>query len=39
MAILRASQVGFDYDGQPVLAGVSLEIRVGERVAILMFMS
>ena len=35
MAILRASQVGFDYDGQPVLAGVSLEIRTGERVAIL----
>ena len=35
MAILCASQVGFDYDGQPVLAGVSLEIRVGERVAIL----
>jgi iron complex transport system ATP-binding protein len=35
MAILRASQVGFDYDGQPVLAGISLEIRAGERVAIL----
>jgi iron complex transport system ATP-binding protein len=27
--------VCFDYDGQPVLRGVSLEIRAGERVAIL----
>ena len=35
MATLCASQVFFDYDGQPVLRGISLEIRAGERVAIL----
>jgi iron complex transport system ATP-binding protein len=35
MAIISASQVCFDYSGQPVLNGISLEIRAGQRVAIL----
>jgi iron complex transport system ATP-binding protein len=35
MAIICVSQVCFDYDGQPVLTGISLDIRAGERVAIL----
>ncbi len=35
MATIGASQVCFDYDGQPVLTGISLDIRAGERVAIL----
>ena len=35
MAIIRASEVCFEYDAQPVLTGVSLEIRAGERMAIL----
>ncbi|TAM79668.1 MAG: ABC transporter ATP-binding protein [Acidobacteria bacterium] len=35
MAMILASQVCFDYDGQPVLTGISLEIHAGERVAIL----
>jgi iron complex transport system ATP-binding protein len=35
MAVICASQVSFDYDGQPVLMGISLEIRARERVAIL----
>jgi iron complex transport system ATP-binding protein len=35
MAIVSVSQVCFDYDGQPILTGISLEIRAAERVAIL----
>lgn len=35
MAIISVCQVCFDYDGQPILTDVSLEIRAGERVAIL----
>ena len=35
MAMILASQVCFDYDGQSVLTGISLEIHAGERVAIL----
>ena len=35
MAMILASQASFDYDGQPVLTGISLEIHAGERVAIL----
>lgn len=32
---IAVSQVCFDYDGHPVLTGISAEIRAGERVAIL----
>jgi len=35
MATLAISQIRFSYDGQPVLAGFSLEIGAGERVAIM----
>jgi iron complex transport system ATP-binding protein len=35
MAAITISQVSFGYDGQPVLRGISMEIRAGERVAIL----
>ena len=35
MAKLCTSQVCFDYDGQPVLTGISLDIRAGERIAVL----
>jgi ABC-type transport system involved in cytochrome bd biosynthesis fused ATPase/permease subunit len=35
MAIICASQVCFDYDGQPVLSDISLNIRAGERIAVL----
>jgi iron complex transport system ATP-binding protein len=35
MANICASQVCFDYDGQPILRDVSLEIRAGERIAVL----
>lgn len=35
MATLGVSQICFSYDGRPVLAGLSLEISTGERVAIL----
>jgi iron complex transport system ATP-binding protein len=35
MAKLCTSQVCFDYDGQPVLMGISLDIRAGERIAVL----
>jgi iron complex transport system ATP-binding protein len=35
MANICASQVCFDYDGQPVLTGISLDIPAGERIAVL----
>lgn len=35
MAIICVSQVCFDYDGQRVLTGISLDIRAGERIAVL----
>lgn len=35
MATLCVSQVSFDYDGQPVLRDISLEISACERVAVL----
>ena len=35
MAIICVSQVCFDYDGRPVLAGISLDINAGERIAVL----
>jgi iron complex transport system ATP-binding protein len=35
MAIICASQVSFDYGSHSILNGISLEIRTGERVAIL----
>ena len=35
MATISVSQVCFGYDGQPVLAGISLDIHAGERIAIL----
>jgi len=35
MATICVSQLCFDYDGQPVLTGISLDIRAGERIAVL----
>ncbi|PYV20696.1 MAG: heme ABC transporter ATP-binding protein [Acidobacteria bacterium] len=35
MDTICVSQVCFDYDGQPVLTGISLDIRAGERIAVL----
>jgi cobalamin transport system ATP-binding protein len=35
VAIICVSQVCFDYDGQPVLTGICLDIRAGERIAVL----
>jgi iron complex transport system ATP-binding protein len=35
MATLCVSELCFDYDGQPVLTGISLDIRAGERIAVL----
>jgi iron complex transport system ATP-binding protein len=35
MAVIRVLQVYFDYNGRPVLGGISLDITAGERIGIL----
>ena len=35
MPTLRVSQMCFEYDGQPVLTDISLDISAGERIAVL----
>jgi iron complex transport system ATP-binding protein len=35
LALIHVSQVCFDYGGPPVLAGISLDVCAGERIAIL----